>query len=268
MKDNTEIDFIHKLTLELLDEFSKLCETAEVEYFLSGGTLLGAVRHQGFIPWDDDADIMMLRDDYMRLLKVQKNYLDTRQYQILSVNDNTYPRDFARFVRKDYFKTDECVEDNICPYVGIDIFPVDFVPSNKIIFELLYQFLSFFKRLMGVYGSKKNTGVTEITRFLRNMFRPVVSLIGGYRLARVVQTIELTSNRLCNKSVAALSGINGRKEKWEYEDYLPKMKLKFEGLYFNCPLNYDIYLKNLYGDYMKLPPENKRVTHGISILKR
>ena len=247
MKDNTEIDFIHKLTLELLDEFSKLCETAEVEYFLSGGTLLGAVRHQGFIPWDDDADIMMLRDDYMRLLKVQKNYLDTRQYQILSVNDNTYPRDFARFVRKDYFKTDECVED-ICPYVGIDIFPVDFVPSNKIIFELLYQFLSFFKRLMGVYGSKKNTGVTEITRFLRNMFRPVVSLIGGYRLARVVQTIELTSNRLCNKSVAALSGINGRKEKWEYEDYLPKMKL--------------------YGDYMKIPPENKRVTHGISILKR
>ncbi len=77
---------------------------------------------------------MMLRDDYMRLLKVQKNYLDTRQYQILSVNDNTYPRDFARFVRKDYFKTDECVEDNICPYVGIDIFPVDFVPSNKIYF--------------------------------------------------------------------------------------------------------------------------------------
>lgn len=267
MEKDFEIDVLHQLTLELLVKFDQLCKLANVKYYLSGGTLLGAVRHQGFIPWDDDADVMMMRDDYMKLIKEQKKYLDLSQFQILSVVDETYPRDFSRFVRKDYYKSDDCVEDMVCPYIGIDIFPVDFVPHNKYLFNILFYFLSFFKRLMGIYGSKKDTGSTFLTKKMRNLLRPFVCMVGGYKLAKIVQAIEVFSNAHCKISVASLAGINGKREKWEYTEYEAETKLKFENYFFSCPLNYDIYLKHLYKDYMELPSIENRITHGIRIIK-
>lgn len=262
-----ELKILHELTFELLKEFKLLCQKMNVKYYLSGGTLLGAVRHKGFIPWDDDADVMMLRKDYQKLINEQKKYLDISKFQILSAYDNTYPRDFARFVRKDYYKTDDCVDDDLCPYLGIDIFPVDFVPNNNLLFCLVFYFLNPFKRLVGIYGSRRGTGASRITILLRNILRPFVKIIGGYRIAKFTQYLESICNLFCTKSVAALSGINGKKEKWLYSEYEPECLLKFEGEEFLCPLNYHIYLKNLYGDYMKLPPENKRKAHGIKIIK-
>lgn len=269
MQQNKQnLELVQKLTFELLSDFADICEREHINYYLSGGTLLGAVRHGGFIPWDDDADVMLLRKDYMKLIRNQHLYMDLQKRRILSAVDHSYPRDFARFIRTDYLKVDDCSEDEICPYIGIDVFPVDFVPHNQFLYSVLFHFLNIFKRPMGIYGSKKGTGRTLFTIHIRNILRPFINIIGGYRLANTVQFIELCSNRLCKKSVAALAGINGKKEKWDFKDYVPSIDLKFETRYFKCPQNYDIYLKNIYNDYMQLPPLEKRITHGIQIKKR
>ena len=102
MCEFNELGELHSLLLELLIDFDKLCKDLDINYYLSGGTLLGAVRHHGFIPWDDDADVMLLRKDYELLLKASMN-MRINNRKIFSLNNKTFARDYARFVRTDYF---------------------------------------------------------------------------------------------------------------------------------------------------------------------
>ena len=114
--------------LELLAEFDQVCMEHGLRYDLCGGSMLGAVRHGGYIPWDNDIDLSMPRPDYERLLTMMPPLPQNRA--LVSYHDGTFPRHFARYVRKDVLRVSDMAEDWDCPYIGIDIFPLDFYPDD------------------------------------------------------------------------------------------------------------------------------------------
>lgn len=264
----TDIKQIQSLNLEMMKEFDCFCRKNSIKYYLAGGTLLGAVRHKGFIPWDDDVDIMMLRKDYEKLLSLKsKLKKDNPERQLVSVRDKTFARDYARYIRKDYYKIEDFVEEDDCPYLGMDILPIVFVPQNSFLYWLHVKFYYIFRTLMSVAASQANTGSTKMKRLVRNSLRPIAKLIGKYRIAKWCEKIGSLYHKRCKKCIAAMCGMAGLKERWMYNDCVEQIELEFEDSVFLAPRNYDIHLKNIYGDYMKLPPENKRITHGIKIKK-
>lgn len=264
----TDIKKIQQLNLEMMKEFDCFCRKNNIKYYLAGGTLLGAIRHKGFIPWDDDVDIMMLRKDYDKLLALRTQIIrENSDRQIVSVRDNTFARDYARYIRTDYSKIENFVEEDDCPYMGMDILPIVFVPSNNFLYWLHVKFYYIFRMLMSVATSQGDTGSTKLKKIIRNILRPFTKVLGKYRIAHLCEKIGSLYNNKCKKSIAAMCGMAGLKERWLYSECKEQIELQFEDTIFFAPLNYDIHLKNIYGDYMKLPPKDKRVTHGIKIKK-
>ncbi|WP_104802490.1 LicD family protein [Blautia marasmi] len=264
----TDIKTIQALNLELMIEFDQFCREKKISYYLGGGTLIGAVRHKGFIPWDDDTDIMMLRKDYEKLLSLKDEFENkTSHRQIVSIRDKTFARDYARYIRKDYHKEEAYVVDDDCPYVGMDIFPIVFVPDTKIVYLLYEKIYYFFRVLMSAATSKTNSGLSRNKKVFKNLIRPLAKVIGKFRLAYLCEKIGMLFDSRRHKYVAAVSGMAGTKERWLYRDCKEKIELQFEENLFWAPANYDIYLRNIYGGYMELPPEKDRKTHSIRVRK-
>ena len=263
-----DIKKIQKLNLEMMKEFDHFCKKNGIKYYLAGGTLLGAVRHKGFIPWDDDVDIMMLWNDYEKLISLKEKLVDEYPMrQLVSVFDHTFARDYARYIRKDYSKIEDFVEEDDCPFLGMDILPIVFVPKTDWLYCLHVKFYYIFRTLMSVATSKRGTGSTKKKQTVRNLLRPLAKVIGKFRLASICVKVGGIYNLSCNKCIAAMCGMAKLKERWNYAECKEQIEVEFEDTHFSAPKNYDIHLKNIYGDYMKLPPKEQRVTHGIKIKK-
>ncbi len=267
-KDFLSLKETQIIYLELLVEFTEICKNYQLRYDLCGGTMLGAVRHQGFIPWDDDIDVSMPRPDYEKLLElVCDGKLEMRSDRdIISDRNDTLARNFARYIRKDVGRVSRSgfEEANDCPFVGIDIFTVDGMPSNN--FEMGVQLfvVKQLRRLTLTSVQKKNTSRKgKLAAHIKNIYRPILKKIGPYNLARM-------SDKICSlvryenaEYVGIVNGMYGKKERWKKEDMLPQKLFSFEGEDYYGYVNADMYLSNLYGkDFMSLPPEEKRKPHG------
>ena len=139
---NKELKKLQKIELELLIEFDRICNKHNLKYVLVGGTLIGAIRHKGFIPWDDDIDISMPRNDYNKFIEIQKKELNHNKYYFQSMETNkNFGLPFGKLRRKDSIYC-----ESTCPIarneqgIWIDIFPIDKISDNKIL-----AFLDFFK---------------------------------------------------------------------------------------------------------------------------
>lgn len=253
-----------EIYLELLQEFDGVCRQYGLRYDLCGGSMLGAVRHRGFIPWDNDIDLSMPRPDYERLLELQREgklRLPGRR-QVVSERDKTFPRHFARYVRHDVKRVSEMAEDWDCPYIGIDIFPLDGVPADERSFARQIKKIRRLRRFLLTSVEKKGTSRRgKAAAMVKNLYRPILRLIGSYRLAHMLDKECSRVDYETAQYVGIISGMYGLKERWRKDQMLPQARFDFEGLQVLGFANYDIYLKNLYGDYMKLPPEDQRVPH-------
>lgn len=246
--------------LELLAEFDQICRTHGLRYDLCGGSLLGAVRHGGYIPWDNDIDLSMPRPDYERLLALDLQLPEKRS--LVSHRDRSFPRHFARYVRHDVKRVADMAEEWDCPYIGIDIFPLDGVSGDDKIFARQIEKIRRLRRFLLTSVEKPGTSRRgRAAAFLKNLYRPILRLIGSFRLADML-------DRQCRKVdydtaeyVGIVSGMYGLRERWRKADMLPQKQFDFEGLSVPGFANYDIYLTNLYGDYMKLPPKDQQVPH-------
>ena len=255
----------HTASLELLSEFVSLCRKYDLRYDLCGGTLLGAVRHRGFIPWDDDVDICMPRPDYEKLINLKKKgdleLLPGRD--LVSSRDDTLARQFGRYIRDDISYKREMSEDYDSPYYGMDIFIVDGIPENRTLFEIHLFLLRQIRRFMLTSIQKKGTARKgKAAAAIKDIYRPILRLIGPYRLARQMDRLCRLYSYDKSKYVGCVSGMYGKKEKWLKEEMLPQTELSFEDREFSSFKNYHTYLTNLYGDYMKLPPKDKQIPHG------
>lgn len=252
-------DELKLIELELLIAFDKICKNNGLRYYLAYGTLLGAVRHKGFIPWDDDIDIWMPRKDYDNLVKLYSDKLINNRYILKGIESTDYIYAFAKFID---FRTkieERWMLTNILG-VYIDVFPLDSIPNKPVQRDIFIR-----KIMFAHYGSllstreNKSRSKAVITLVSKLVYYPVKAV--GYK--RWLHLVE----KLCKRYSMQNTGFVGNlsldtyihKECYEQHWFEPPVLLEFEGHSFNAPNNYSKILHAIYGDYMQLPPVEQRV---------
>lgn len=269
MENQSKLKQLQNVELEMFKEIAKICDKNGLTYYMSAGTFLGAVRHKGFIPWDDDMDMRIPRDDYEKLIDIlYKELPEPYIVQHYKLNKNVH-RYFARventkvkFIRTHAVKRQES-------NAWIDIFPLDGMPDNKIHaslrkFHLLYRKmwmqLSVFDEIVDV--SKKRPWLERVIIFIATK-TPIQNMLSWDRMWRkldeALKAYPLSQSKYYMNFMSA----------YKFKDIIPKQiygkgkKYKFEDAVFNGPEDYDSFLKILYGDYMKLPPKEKQKNHAL-----
>lgn len=251
-----DLNYIHREELKILEYFDAYCKQENIKYSLSGGTLLGAIRHGGFIPWDDDIDILMLRQEYEKLCRVVKEKNNFKYFLQNYETDNNYLNNFAKIVNTEIPAYIEEVEQlDIKKGICIDVFPIDRV-ETRFLFQIYYRLI------MSVLSVLKYSLMSNKRDVLHKIFRKVVSLVTVKRINEVENRIRKYSNKTCSpwsyadyiKPPYTLKS----KDLFPYEIFTKYTTISFEGKDLMVISNYKIYLGLTYGDYMTLPTEDKR----------
>ncbi len=255
---------LKSIALNVLCQVRDICKSQEIRYFLDGGTLLGAVRHYGYIPWDDDIDICMPRPDYDRFIEYCKN--NETPFGLVSFEIDAR---FTELYAKAYDRNTICIEHyvnkNGADYgVYIDIFPVDGLGNNdKEAIKLLRK--SRYKRSLltasnwqKFFKSKTRSWFVEPIRFI---FYLMSRCVNSNKLIKKIEKIYESKDFDNCEKVGVVCGCYGDREVMNRDIYNEAVEVSFEHEFFNAMAKYDEFLKNLYGDYMQLPPPEKRVTH-------
>lgn len=248
-------DEIKTIQLDILQSIHQFCEANNIRYSLAYGTLLGAIRHKGYIPWDDDIDVMMPRPDYERFIHEYPEYNERYNVQTYS-NDSSY----YLWCAKIYDNRTEQITFPTKSGVCVDIFPIDGLPDTL---EEVRKYIQkkrtlFFRRL--VFTCKNNSYRPGNKLF--NTFKYIIKRILVPSRTAVIKKIEqlynsypyLTSNYVGD--IIDLFGERGWLKKEVFEEYTTTT---FENLQVRIIKDYDTFLKARYGDYMQLPPEEERI---------
>ena len=264
---------IRKLQLEelkMLKELIKFYEKYNLKYFMLGGTLLGAIRHKGFIPWDDDIDIGMPREDYEKFIKIfSKSKIKNmklkkfkQHYFIKIVNENIL------------VKLKMGIQEEITG-VWIDIFPLDGMPKN-IFFKKIHMFKILFWRAMFQFANfDKAVNITLKNRPIHEKI--LIELGKKFRIESILKNLNIEYyldkclkkyNYKTSEYVGNFMGVYKFKEMFPKKIYDDIAEYEFEGIKLIGPKDYDFVLKQLYGDYMKLPPLNERNKHKSELITK
>lgn len=264
-----ELTKIQTLGVDTLREFIRICEKYELSYFAISGTAIGSVRHQGFIPWDDDMDVGMLRADYDRFVEVAPKELEGR-YELFSASIQKQVQGFylQMFPKGSVFMTRKNSRWPIHPGIKLDIFPYDQVPADGKKRGKLYQKLRFWNRLYII----KNTKVPCFDE--RNLKTALVKAVCMmcYYILKLGPSLDTIVSRY-EKLMRSYSGtskyytiLDDSNPDWwviKEDELYPMTKGLFGGLEINLPAKNHEMLQRQYGDYMQLPPEEQRGGHDI-----
>ncbi len=258
------------IILDILNHFIHICKNHHLTYFCCGGTAIGAIRHHGMIPWDDDIDVFMPRPDYDRFVQIASQ-IDMGNYELATpYTCKDYPLYFVKLCNRQ--TTLQELEDTPCIYgLYIDIFPIDGAPDDyetaramerqftktKHKLEAISSHISFSKYLQLLTIPK------EWGRFARKTF-------GFFFRSWYRQHLLCQLNDICyrydyasSKLVAVYCGSYGPKEVFPKSWLQGTVSFPFDNLIVDLPSGYDEYLRQYYGDYMQLPPVEKRQSHHL-----
>jgi lipopolysaccharide cholinephosphotransferase len=263
----TTIRQAHLVMLRMLKVIDYICRKHGLRYWLCSGTLLGAVRHKGFIPWDDDLDISMLRDDYERFVSIAAEELpDDMMLQTLATDPNYHflplpckIRDRKSFTLSPGYEDDECEKG-----LFVDVFPVDRFHTAPLPLALEKTVKDYNTLLCKMWQS---------VYFPESLFRRTLAWLHPLfhflllRYGKLSRKLIARNRKLDNHCMLGAGFDTMWKRYYRYDDIYPLIELEFEGSRFFAPHNPDVYLKAIYGDdYMTPPPESKRIQHA-SVLK-
>lgn len=264
------MDKLHTLELKIALEVKRICENNDIAYFLTAGSLLGAVRHGGFIPWDDDMDIGMLRKDYEKFLKACEKELGAAFFLQTWDTDPEYPFSFAKLRLEGTICDESFSKHNRSIHKGlyVDIFPFDSVPENPKDRKKQARRYFFCRRLLWI---KKGMGTnmkkeTPRQRMRYNLFR-LVSYVFPYEAVKsYYKKVQVRYNHLQTQKVVTDGAYGYEKECLERKWVTNLELVDFETETFLSYKDKIDYLEYFYGDYMQLPPEEKRVGHDMKTM--
>lgn len=263
---------IHSETVGLLKKFAQICEKLEINYFMAYGSLLGVVRHKGFIPWDDDTDVILLRPDYDKFKKYcLENEKELLPYKFMGwENSKDYPFALWRFCDTRYRLESEDYPDGGMG-LFIDVYCYDGagdepVPANHPLRKKQKTYETFIFLNNEKHFKKSPKGILRtLVKFPLYIF---AKLLGRKffmkKLDAMRDTFSFEESKLLN-SLSWDFSINSRNKEWYEEAVL----LPLEDIMVKVPKNYDAALRASYGDYMQLPPEDKRIpSHGYTLYRK
>ncbi|MBE6719227.1 MAG: LicD family protein [Ruminococcaceae bacterium] len=258
-------DELKKALFGITLDVVKYCDAHGLSYIMVGGTLLGAVRHKGFIPWDDDIDLAMPREDYNRLHELVKTEPIGENYKLVSLTAENSPYPFAKVLDMNTKIVNS--KTSLHTELWVDIFPIDGLPqleektlSSKA--ERIKRYAFLLENACCEYGSGK-TLLRKIVKIPVIAFSRIKGAeYYGKKMQKIAMQYPLESSRY-----AASSSWGGIKAAIEKEKMLTTCELEFEGAMLKAPVGYEEYLTKMYGDYMTLPPENQRINHLIEVIK-
>lgn len=251
---------LKKIQIEILDYFDVFCKKNQINYWLDYGTLLGAIRHKGFIPWDDDVDIAMLRNDYERAAKLFNNQSDGRYVFQTPSNDKKTCYPFGKIIDTSTVLY-EYGKNGITSGVYVDVFVYDNSPNDKKLVKKIFKKRDFLGRLrrLQLPMRKEVVGLKRIMYKVGNMILKPISR--GY-INRALDKNARRYEKVDTENVSTFSDPYDNTyfcEKREiFEDLI---QVEFENKYYPAPRKYDYWLRTLYGNYMELPPKENRVCH-------
>lgn len=269
--NNERLKKIQRVELGILLYFDQFCKENDIEYFLGGGTLLGAIRHSGFIPWDDDVDVMMTRDNYNNFCKVAASEkLDGRFFFQVSDTDSEYHDYMAKLRLKDtaYATRNNLQFEKMEKGFFIDIFPHDLTSNNRTI-QRLHIFITKLTRSM-VYHKWFNTPMQYYGKYelICKIFTWIISFLSISLLEKIRDSVTVWFSHH-NNSRYLYDGCGMHLDHGAFDKTIldEKIMVEFEGYLFPVPKRFDEYLRFSYGnDYMKLPPEAERIPHHDIVL--
>ena len=252
-----------RIILNILINFDCFCRDNNLKYYLSGGTLLGAIRHKGFIPWDDDIDVCMPRKDYEQLIKIfPKIYRNKFILKCIEYKNFKYP--FIKIVNINTKIINKYVNNEMENNLWIDILPVDGLPQNNNDLKRIYKSVKFYRKLLMLNFANIGEGKTLLKQVFKPLFILFAKFIGVNRCITEIEKIAKAYDYDKSDYVGAITwGLYGVGERMKKSEFEKTVYVDFEGYKFPTFSCWDSYLKALYGDYMKLPPVEKRKTHDM-----
>ena len=255
-----DIKKLKEIELEIFKHFIEICNENSLRYFVVGGTALGAVRHKGFIPWDDDIDVALPRGDYEKFLSIAQSSLPENMFLQTYITDKNYPNPFAKLRQSDTAfieKSTSKIKMNHGVY--IDIFPLDGYSRSGIKGKLL----GLKEKILKIsVGSVFVSGNISKNKFRAIVKRAIVRLLPDYRAS--VRRLDTMYKKIPYEDAEIIVNFCGA---WAEKEIMPKayfgdgIEGEFEGIKVVLPEKTHEYLTALYGDYMTLPPEEERVGH-------
>ena len=269
MEQSAQLKLLQEIELENLRMLMEICEKNHLRYYLIGGSLLGAMRHKGFIPWDDDIDVGLPRPDYNRFVQIAKSYLPDHMDIKTMTSDPNYNCYFTRLInnkKKIYWD-----HGQYTAVIGVwmDVFPLDGLPENPLLRKLqvfrvkLNKALYKFTQIDYVSTNRTNRPISERVLIRFAQLTRIGKLMNAdkrlKKLDRALQRYDYDTSAYAWN----FSGCYGKREIVPHIQLGGSRTAQFEGMQVSIPEAAEDYLTSIYGDYMKLPPEDQRRSHEV-----
>lgn len=251
-------DELRTIQISILEAVSEFCESNDIKYWIDNGTLLGAIRHKGYIPWDDDIDIGMLREDYDKFSKLFNSCNNKYRFLCLENTPDFY-LSHGKVCDTDT-KLYEPDENGIELFVNIDIFVYDNAPDDDSLVKKMYDCRDKLRNRYIIKNEKIINDKKSIKTYLKIIRRFVYKMLYKEN-NEIFKMIENSKSYASIETRRVGNFTSYTRMACEKSVFRESILVEFEGKMYKAPIGYDEWLKSFYGDYMKLPPEEKRVSH-------
>lgn len=254
--------------LNLLVYFDQFCKENNLKYSLVYGTLIGAARHKGFIPWDDDIDVAMPRPDYEKLMALHKSFNKGEIELIADKLNHSLDATYAAVINRDIPCKNTYSMTKRSQYLWIDVFPVDGFTEDNQKMEAIYEQSQHLQKIVTLASARLFKGKTILHTLGKLFIVPLCRLYGINRCLNKMDSLAKTYSYENAKYVGVIAWGEGVKEKLLKTDFEKMTTIEFERRKFSVMSCWKEYLNNMYTDYTQLPPIEMRVGHNIIAYKK